>query len=187
MRKPDIVELLRINALSDKRLTADEVCVFYFGLFDNEINKSDWTRFPVVSLEELALSVVGQECTITFAGTYQCPATVYSARVEAYADKALTTIGERLFALRCAAFVLRDQLDPQFSPLVSQLATASFTQKSGCCAVDFDKGMCSICGEEINTCGHEPGKIYNGKLCYADTVGFVEACDLEFNIDPPRS
>lgn len=46
--------------------------------------------------------------------------------------------------------------------------------------------MCSICGEESGTCGHQKGQEYGGKLCYAELREPTDAYEWSFVAVPAQ-
>jgi hypothetical protein len=52
------------------------------------------------------------------------------------------------------------------------------------CAIS--KAVCSICGKEYGTCGHQKGNAYNGKLCFADLCDPTDAYEMSFVAVPAQ-
>ena len=46
--------------------------------------------------------------------------------------------------------------------------------------------MCSICGEDINTCAHKKGEVYGGKVCCAELVNAQDAYEWSFVAVPAQ-
>ena len=52
------------------------------------------------------------------------------------------------------------------------------------CAVG--RSVCSVCGEESGTCGHQKGQEYGGKLCYAELREPTDAYEWSFVAVPAQ-
>lgn len=52
------------------------------------------------------------------------------------------------------------------------------------CSVE--RCVCSICGEDINTCAHKKGEVYGGKVCCAELVNAQDAYEWSFVAVPAQ-
>ena len=50
----------------------------------------------------------------------------------------------------------------------------------------MERCVCSICGEDINTCAHKKGEVYGGKVCCAELVNAQDAYEWSFVAVPAQ-
>lgn len=154
-------QLAGINRFARRPLAAEDVFVFSVILCDNEVDR-DLECFPAASLETLGSLFVGK----TGVFDHNPQAKNQSARIFETAlirEERLTAQGEPYCALKAWAYMLRSEKN---SDLVREIDAGIKKEVSVGCAVD--KITCSICGKDRRkeSCAHEKGKSYAGKLCY---------------------
>ena len=176
----DEKELELINAMSRKKLAAEEVYAFAVRLCDNQVDR-DGERFPVKTLEELARLFVGKSGIFD----HQWSARGQTARIyrtELVRDETvLTEAGEPLCYLKGYAYMLRTRSNQD---LIAEIEGGIKKEVSVGCSVA--QARCSICGENIRDCPHEKGMTYDGKLCWADLVGATDAYEWSFVAVPAQ-
>lgn len=176
----DEKELELINAMSRKKLAAEEVYAFAVRLCDNQVDR-DGERFPVETLEELARLFVGKSGIFDHQWSAQGQtARIYRTELVRDAD-VLTTEGEPLCYLKGYAYMLRTRSNQD---LIAEIEGGIKKEVSVGCAVA--QSRCSICGENIRDCPHEKGMTYDGKLCWADLVGATDAYEWSFVAVPAQ-
>ena len=177
---PDKEELELINRFSRKELTAEEVYTFAVRLCDNEVDR-DGERFSPETLEELAGLFVGKtgifDHSWTAAGQ---TARIYRAEV-AEESGAVTAAGDPCRYVKGYAYLLRT---PGNRELIAQLDGGILREVSVGCAVR--RSVCSICGQQAGSCGHEKGQYYGGKLCYTSLEGAADAFEWSFVAVPAQ-
>lgn len=173
-------DLLLINALARRELTAEEVYTFGVKLCDNEVDR-DWERFPEATLEQLAELFVGK------AGLFdhQWSARGQTARIYrtelVREDGILTRAGDPYCYLKGWAYMPRTEGNRE---LIEQIESGILKEVSVGCAVE--RRECSICGGELDQCGHERGREYGGKLCYGELLNATDAFEWSFVAVPAQ-
>lgn len=173
-------DLKLINALARRELTAEEVYTFGVKLCDNEVDR-DWERFPETTLEQLAELFVGK------AGLFdhQWSARGQTARIYrtelVREDGILTRAGDSYCYLKGWAYMPRTEGNRE---LIEQIESGILKEVSVGCAVE--RCACSVCGGSLETCGHERGKEYGGKLCYGDLLNATDAFEWSFVAVPAQ-
>lgn len=173
-------ELEALNAFAKTSLSADEVYIFSVLLCDNEIDR-DFERFSEDTLMELKELFVGATgiCDHDWRSENQV-ARVY--RTEILTDpNRKTSLGTPYTYLKAWAYMLRSEAN---SELIAEIEGGIKRETSVGCAVG--ESLCSVCGEEIGSCNHIKGTVYNGKLCYAELKGAVDAYEWSFVAVPAQ-
>ena len=179
----DREDLERINALSRKELTAEEVYAFAVRLCDNEVDR-DGERFPQATLAQLAPLFVGKSGIFD----HQWSALGQTARIYrtelVREPERLTRSGEAYCYLKGYAYMLRTEGNRE---CIAAIDGGIRREVSVGCAVE--RAVCSICGQDIHDrsrCCHEKGREYDGKLCWADLVGATDAYEWSFVAVPAQ-
>jgi len=175
-------ELEAINAFAKTALTADQVYTFSVLLCDNEVDR-DHERFTERTLTELRDLFVGKSgiCDHDWRAANQ-KARIY--RTELITDPARqTTTGAPYCALKAYAYMLRTEKNAE---LIAEIEAGIKKETSVGCSVS--RVLCSVCGEELGSaaCGHVKGETYNGKLCYGELDGAVDAYEWSFVAVPAQ-
>ena len=176
-------ELGLINAMSRKKLTAEEVYTFAVRLCDNEVDR-DGERFAAQTLEELAALFVGKSGIFD----HQWSAGRQTARIYrtelVREEGTLTAAGEPLCYLKGYAYMVRTEGNRD---LIAEIEGGIKKEVSVGCAVA--QARCSICGENIHDkarCPHEKGREYDGKLCWAELLQATDAYEWSFVAVPAQ-
>lgn len=173
-------DLLLINRLAKSELGPDQVYTFAVRLCDNEVDR-DWERFPEATLEQLAELFVGK------AGLFdhQWSARGQTARIYrtelVREDGILTRAGDPYCYLKGWAYMPRTEGNRE---LIEQIESGILKEVSVGCAVE--RRECSICGGELDQCGHERGREYGGKLCYGELLNATDAFEWSFVAVPAQ-
>lgn len=167
-------DLALINELAHKELKEEEVYIFSVRLCDNEIDR-EWERFPRETLEELALMLVGKIGVFDHNWSSQGQAArIYKTQVVDEEGR-LTRAGDPACYLKGWAYMLRTKGNAE---LIAQIDGGIKKEVSVGCAVG--RSVCSVCGEEMGSCQHMKGRTYNGKLCWTELKGAVDAYEWSF-------
>lgn len=173
----DATELGLIHALSRRELKAEEVYTFCVRLCDNEIDR-DGERFPAETLGELARLFVGKSGMFD----HQWSARGQTARIyrtELVRESGLTRAGDAYCYLKGYAYMLRSEKN---SALIEEIEAGIKKEVSIGCSVTGRR--CSVCGKE--SCGHQGGKMYDGRLCYFTLRDPVDAYEWSFVAVPAQ-
>ena len=175
-------EMAAINALAKAELTPEEVYVFSVLLCDNEVDR-DFERFTEDTLEGLSKLFVG--ATGIFDHTWSAglqKARIY--RTELLTDAAAqNTLSAPYLYLKGYAYMLRTE---QNAELITEIEGGIKRETSVGCSVA--QSLCSICGKELGSsgCSHIRGRTYDGKLCFAELSGAVDAYEWSFVAVPAQ-
>ena len=161
-------ELAIINQFTKRALKEDEVYTFAVRLCDNEVDR-DGERFPRATLEELAELFVGKSGIFDHEWTTKGQAArIY--RTEIVEEEGVCSQGEGRCYLKGYAYMLRGG---ENDALIAQIEGGIKKEVSVGCSVE--RCVCSICGEDINTCAHKKGEVYGGKKrCGGEDAGTLK-------------
>lgn len=172
-------ELAIINQFTKRALKEDEVYTFAVRLCDNEVDR-DGERFPRATLEELAELFVGKSGIFDHEWTAKGQAArIY--RTEIVEEGGVCSQGEGRCYLKGYAYMLRGG---ENDALIAQIEGGIKKEVSVGCSVE--RCVCSICGEDINTCAHKKGEVYGGKVCCAELVNAQDAYEWSFVAVPAQ-
>ena len=177
---PDGEELALINALARRELGADEVYTFALRLCDNDIDR-DFERFGDETLEALAPMFVG----VSGVFDHQWSARGQTARIYRTQvvdeDGTATSDGRPYRCLMGWAYLMRTEGN---AALIAEIDGGIKREVSVGCAVD--QVVCSICGEELDSCPHERGEEYDGQVCCGVLTGASDVYEWSFVAVPAQ-
>lgn len=174
-------ELAIINSFAKTQLKAEEVYIFSVLLCDNEVDR-DFERFSERTLEELAELFVGATgiCDHEWKTGNQV-ARIYRTELLTEPGR-LTKAGTPYSYLKGHAYMLRTG---ENEGLIAEIEGGIKKETSVGCSVS--RCVCSVCGEEMKSgCGHVRGQEYDGKLCYGELLGAVDAYEWSFVAVPAQ-
>ena len=173
-------DLACINRLAKRELTADEVYTFAVRLCDNEVDR-DFERFDEAALSALGDLFVGKSGIFD----HQWSALGQTARIYrtelVRQPERLTAAGDGYCYLKAWAYLMRTEKN---ADLIAEIEGGIKKEVSVGCAVG--RSVCSVCGEESGTCGHQKGQEYGGKLCYAELREPTDAYEWSFVAVPAQ-
>ena len=172
-------ELAKINEFTKCELSAGEVYTFAVKLCDNEIDR-DCERFTRETLMQLSELFVGK-CGIFDHEWSAKEQTARIYRTELVETKERTKAGDSYCYLKGYAYMLRTEKNEE---LIAEIEGGIKKEVSVGCSVS--SSVCSVCGKEIGLCGHEKGRIYDGKLCYAELKDASDAYEWSFVAVPAQ-
>lgn len=177
-------ELALINALSRKKLTAEEVYTFAVRLCDNEVDR-DGERFPPETLKTLAELFVGK----TGIFDHEWSARGQTGRIYrtqlVWEDGKTTRAGDRYCYLKGFAYMLRTEGNRE---LIAAIEGGILKEVSVGCSVK--RTVCSVCGADWKGgqgCPHVKGQAYGGKLCFAELREAEDAYEWSFVAVPAQT
>ena len=183
MNQNDISSQMRkINLLSRKELTEDDVYIFPVVLCDNDIDR-DYECFSNNALDCLAPLFIGK----TGIFDHSMKSSDQTARIfEAYVesdDLRKTRNGETYCRLKGFAYMIRSEKTDE---LIKEIDAGIKKEISVNCSVSSKK--CSVCGTDLigGRCDHQRGKTYNGKLCYVILDDPIDAYEWSFVAVPAQ-
>ncbi|MBR4099223.1 MAG: hypothetical protein IKK44_04460 [Clostridium sp.] len=175
-------ELVQINRLSRRELTAEEVYTFSVRLCDNQIDR-DGERFPRQTLAELAQLFVGKSGIFDHDWSARGQnARIYRTEL-VEEDGVLADTGEPYCWLKGYAYMVRTG---ENESLIREIEGGIKKEVSVGCAVE--RSVCSICGQDWNggACGHQKGELYEGRLCFVSLERATDAYEFSFVAVPAQ-
>ena len=173
-------DMALINGFAKAELTAEQVYVFTLRLCDNEVDR-DFERFDNEALERLGELFVGRSGIFD----HQWSARGQTARLyrtEVVREPAVRTrAGDEYRWLKGWAYLLRTEKNGE---LIAEIEGGIKKEVSvGCSA---GRSVCSICGAEDGDCGHAPGQVYDGALCFRELRDIADAYEWSFVAVPAQ-
>ena len=173
-------ELQAINRYAKAELTEDQVYTFSVRLCDNEVDR-DMERFATEDLERLGELFLGKSGIFD----HQWSAKGQTARIyrtEVVREPGVVTAaGDEYRWLKAWAYLMRTEKNQD---LITEIEGGIKKEVSVGCSVE--RCVCSICGEDINTCAHKKGEVYGGKVCCAELVNAQDAYEWSFVAVPAQ-
>lgn len=149
-------ELTKINALTRREMSADELYTFSVLLCDNDIDR-DFEKFSVKALSEMAPLFIGKTGIFDHdMSADNQSARIYDCFVETDSSKK-TVDGEMYHKLIAKAYMPKTAKN---ADLIAEIESGIKKEVSVGCSVQ--SMICSICGEDMRThrCEHIKGKEY---------------------------
>ena len=177
---PAPADLEAIGAFTRRAFAPEELYVFSVVLCNNDVDR-DHEKFTRRALEELGALFVGK--TGIFDHSMKSgdqAARIYATAVVPVPGRK-TADGEDLVTLQAKAYMVRT---PGNAELITQIDGGIKKEVSVGCSVE--RCVCSICGEDINTCAHKKGEVYGGKVCCAELVNAQDAYEWSFVAVPAQ-
>lgn len=169
---PTEAQLEKINALAKAKLTREQVYVFSLRLCDDGIDR-DFERFDTRSLPILAERFVGKTGIVD----HRWSADAQVARI--FATEVVKTDG--LSFIKAWAYIRRGGAAEE---TIADIEAGIKKEVSVGCAMG--KSICSVCGSEYGTCGHQKGEYYDGTMCHAILRDPVDAYEFSFVAVPAQ-
>ena len=169
---PSAEQLEKINRLTKKAVTAEEVYVFSVRLCDDQVDRDD-ERFSESCIRELAALFIGK----TGVMDHVWSAEKQVARIfdtEVLAENGATYLKGWAYMLRGA----------ETDGLIREIDGGIKKEVSIGCAVK--RRMCSICGAEYGACEHVKGETYGTERCAAVLCEAVDAYEFSFVAVPAQ-
>ena len=169
---PTAAQLEAINGQAKANLTAEQVYVFSLRLCDDRIDR-DFERFDTEALPALAKLFIGK----TGITDHKWSADAQVARIfaaEVVADEGVSYI-------KAWAYIRRGGSGDE---VIADIEAGIKKEVSVGCAMGYS--ICSICGSEYGSCGHQKGEHYDGQLCCAILKEPVDAYEFSFVAVPAQ-
>ena len=178
--RADEKELALINKYTRRALTQDDVYTFSVVLCDNELDR-DCERFSDEALDKMAELFEGVTgITDHDPKSANQKARIYSLKVQRV-DGRLCFDKKPYKRLLAKAYIPRTGENDGF---IKELDTGIKKEVSVGCAVK--RHICSVCKEDIGSCGHIRGRKYAGALCYATLDEVTDAYEWSFVAVPSQ-
>lgn len=160
-----------INRYALRPLAPEEVAVFRLDLCNNQVDRH-YSRFPDEELERVNALTPGRPLMERHDMTGTLPrGTFFRSR--------LHRDGNRV-SVRPEVYVLRSAGNRDF---ILNIEGGVYRETS--IGFSFRRPECSVCGRDLRTCAHVPGRTYGGKPCHFVMRGVMEV--LEGSVVPAGS
>ena len=169
---PTAAQLEAINALTRAALTEDQVYVFSLRLCDDQVDR-DYERFDTAALGELAGMFVGKSGILD----HQWSAKSQVARI----FEAGVVCEDGVSYIKAWAYIRRGGEGDEW---IADIEAGIKKEVSVGCAMG--RSVCSVCGQEYGSCGHQKGERYDGVLCCAILMDPVDAYEFSFVAVPAQ-
>ena len=166
------VQLEAINAQAKAELTAEQVYVFSLRLCDDQVDR-DLERFDTAALPELAKLFVGKTGIVDHKwSTSGQVARIFQTQV---------VCEDGISYVKAWAYIRRGG---NAEEVIADIEAGIKKEISVGCAMG--RAVCSICGGEYGTCGHEKGEHYDGVLCCVILKEPMDAYEFSFVAVPAQ-
>ena len=169
---PTALQLGAINALAKAELTEEQVYVFSLRLCDDQVDR-DFERFDTAALPGLARLFVGKTGIVD----HRWSSDSQVARIFA----AETVLEDGVSYIKAWAYIRRGGANDE---IIADIEAGIKKEVSVGCAMG--RSVCSICGGEYGSCGHQKGQYYDGVLCCAILKEPMDAYEFSFVAVPAQ-
>ena len=169
---PDGAQLEAINAQARAKLTEDQVYVFSLRLCDDQIDR-DMERFDTQALPALAKLFIGKTGIVDNRWSRDSQvARIFAAEV---------VEEDRVSYIKAWAYIRRGGAADE---VIADIEAGIKKEVSVGCAMG--RAVCSVCGSEYGSCGHQKGEHYDGVLCCAILKEPMDAYEFSFVAVPAQ-
>ena len=169
---PTEVQLEAINAQAKAKLTADQVYVFSLRLCDDGIDR-DFERFDTAALPGLAKLFIGKTGIVDHKWSTDAQvARIFAAEV---------VKEEGVSYIKAWAYIRKGG---HADEVIADIEAGIKKEVSVGCAMG--RAVCSICGSDYGTCGHQKGQNYDGQVCCAILQEPMDAYEFSFVAVPAQ-
>ena len=165
-------QLEAINAQAKAELTAEQVYVFSVRLCDDQIDR-DGERFDTAALPALAKLFVGKTGIVD----HKWSASGQVARI----FETQVVCEDGVSYIKAWAYIRRGG---NAEEIIADIEAGIKKEISVGCAMG--RAVCSICGSEYGTCGHQKGEYYDGMLCCVILKEPMDAYEFSFVAVPAQ-
>ncbi len=169
---PTALQLEAINALAKGSMQQEQVYVFSVRLCDDQIDR-DGERFDTAALPALARMFIGKTGIVDHKWSSDSQvARIFAAEV--IKEEAVSFI-------KAWAYIRRGG---HADEVIADIEAGIKKEVSVGCSMG--RAVCSICGSDYGTCGHEKGESYDGMLCCAILKEPMDAYEFSFVAVPAQ-
>lgn len=170
--QPSAEQLAKINALAKTQLKTEDVYVFSLRLCDDQVDR-DYERFDSGALAELAAMFVGKSGIVDHMWSAKGQvARIFDAGVDQ--ENGVSFI-------KAWAYIRRGGEGDEW---IADIEAGIKKEVSVGCAMG--RSVCSVCGLDYGSCGHQKGQHYDGQLCVAVLKEPVDAYEFSFVAVPAQ-
>lgn len=169
---PTAVQLEAINALAKAQLTAEQVYVFSLRLCDDQVDR-DFERFDGAALPGLAKLFIGKTGIVDHKWS--------SEKQVARIFETQVVREDGVGFIKAWAYIRRGGANDE---IIADIEAGIKKEVSVGCAMG--RSVCSVCGSEYGTCGHQKGEYYDGQVCCAILQEPMDAYEFSFVAVPAQ-
>ena len=169
---PTQAQLEAINAQAKAKLTQEQVYVFSLRLCDDQVDR-DGERFDTQALPELAKLFIGKT------GILDHKWSTDSQVARIFATEVVKE--DRVSYIKAWAYIRKGGAADE---VIADIEAGIKREVSVGCAMG--RCVCSICGSEYGTCGHQKGEHYDGQLCCGILKEPMDAYEFSFVAVPAQ-
>jgi len=169
---PTAVQLEAINAQAKGKLTAEQVYVFSLRLCDDQVDR-DFEKFDTAALPALAKLFIGKTGVVDHKWSAENQiARIFGAEV---------VQEDGISYIKAWAYIRRGGHGDE---VIADIEAGIKKEVSVGCAMG--SSVCSICGGDYGSCGHQKGEHYDGQLCCAILKEPMDAYEFSFVAVPAQ-
>ena len=169
---PTGAQLEAINAQAKAKLSAEQVYVFSLRLCDDQVDR-DGERFDTEALPELAKLFIGKTGIVD----HNWSSASQVARI--FQTQVVRENGVSM--IKAWAYIRRGG---NADEMIADIEAGIKKEVSVGCSMG--RSVCSICGGDYGTCGHQKGEIYDGQVCCAILKEPMDAYEFSFVAVPAQ-
>lgn len=170
--EPTAVQLEAINAQAKAKLTAEQVYVFSLRLCDDQVDR-DGERFDTAALPVLAKMFIGKTGIVDHHWSSDSQvARIFETQV---------VCEDGVSYIKAWAYIRRGG---NAEEVIADIEAGIKKEVSVGCAMG--RAVCSICGGEYGSCGHQKGESYDGQVCCAILKEPMDAYEFSFVAVPAQ-
>lgn len=169
---PTAVQLEAINAQARAALTQEQVYVFSLRLCDDQVDR-DGERFDTAALPALAKLFIGKTGIVDHKWSSESQvARIFETKV---------VCSEGVSYIKAWAYIRRGG---RADEVIADIEAGIKKEVSVGCSMG--RAVCSVCGGDYGSCGHEKGEIYDGQVCCAILKEPLDAYEFSFVAVPAQ-
>ena len=169
---PTAAQLEVINGQAKGKLTAEQVYVFSLRLCDDQVDR-DMERFDTAALPVLAKLFIGKTGIVDHCWSSDNQvARIFQTQV---------VQEDGVSYIKAWAYIRRGANTEE---IIADIEAGIKKEVSVGCAMG--RSICSICGSDYGTCGHQKGEHYDGQLCCAILKEPMDAYEFSFVAVPAQ-
>ncbi len=169
---PTAVQLDAINGQAKASLNAEQVYVFSVRLCDDQVDR-DGERFDTAALPELARLFVGKTGIVD----HRWSADKQIARI----FETQVVQEEGISYIKAWAYIRRGGDNDE---IIADIEAGIKKEVSVGCSMG--RAVCSVCGNDYGSCGHQKGQNYDGQVCCAILQEPMDAYEFSFVAVPAQ-
>ena len=169
---PTAVQLEAINSQARAKLTQEQVYVFSLRLCDDQVDR-DYERFDTAALPALAKLFIGKTGIVDHRWSSENQvARIFETQV---------VREDGISFIKAWAYIRRSESNAE---IIADIEAGIKKEVSVGCAMG--RSICSVCGGEYGSCGHQKGAHYDGQLCCAVLKEPMDAYEFSFVAVPAQ-